>query len=272
MPYSGLAEVVKNQKVGPEHFLMEVFSPELVREAKPGQFAHVRCTNQMDPLLRRPISLHEINHKKGSVSLLYQVVGRGTRLLSGMQAGGEIDIMGPLGNGFNIPEGARKVLIVGGGIGAAPLFPLIIELEERHIEQTVLLGARTTDDIIGYGHLAALGIRTEVATDDGSMGYKGFVTELAEKHVKDPAGPDYFFACGPNPMLRELIKLTRVSGLQGQVSLEEYMGCGVGACLACVCKTTAGGVNDPEDKNEFEYKKVCTEGPVFDAGEVILDD
>ncbi len=277
MSFCGIAEVVINQKVGPEHYLMRILAPELTRLAKPGQFVHVRCSSVLDPLLRRPISLHGIDYERGTVSLLYQVVGRGTQLLSEMKPGAEIDIMGPLGKGFSIPDRANRVLVIGGGIGVAPLFPLVQALKRYKIKQTVLLGARSADFVVGADQLASLEVRVEVSTDDGSLGYKGFVTDLAEKHVKLNK-PDYFFACGPNPMLKQLLKITRKFGLAGQVSLEERMGCGVGACLACVCKIkvasgrcSVAGVNEgaPID---FEYKKVCTDGPVFAASEVILDD
>lgn len=276
MAYSGLGEVVLNQKVGPEHYLMRIFVPDLAGEAKPGQFVHVRCNGVMDPLLRRPISLHGIDYKAGTVSLLYQVAGRGTQLLAQLNTGDEVDIMGPLGNGFAIPDKVGHVLVIGGGIGVAPLFPLVQALRHYKIEQTVILGARSAEYVIGVEQLTSLGLKVEVATDDGSLGYKGFVTDLAEKQIK-LSKPEYFFACGPNPMLRQLIKTAGKHGIAGQVSLEERMGCGVGACLACVCKITSDVMrrtspDTTEIVKDFEYKKVCSDGPVFEASEVIFDD
>lgn len=276
MSFAGLAEILINQKVGPEHYLMRVQAPEISKLAKPGQFVHVRCNQQMDPLMRRPLSLHGIDHDQGTISLLYQVVGRGTRLMAEMPVGARIDVMGPLGRGFTIPEGVVRVMVIGGGIGAAPLFPLVQALRYHNIRQSVLLGARSADYIIGARQLSALDVKVETATDDGSMGHHGFVTELAELHIK-VAKPDYFYACGPHPMLDRLLQITRKYGLNGQVSLEERMGCGVGACLACVCKTRAGGRRPVTGRFEagavggWEYKKVCTDGPVFDASEVIID-
>ncbi len=274
MLFSGIAEVVFNQKVGPEHFLMRVFAPELTKQAKPGQFVHVRCSSLLDPLLRRPLSLHGIDYKQGTISLLYQVVGRGTKLLSEMPAGAEIDIMGPLGKGFSIPNRIRRVMVIGGGIGAAPLFPLVQDLKRCRIEQIVLLGARSANFVIGAEQFSSLGVRVEAATEDGSLGVKGLVTGLVAERI-NIIKPDYFFACGPSPMLKELLKITGKFGIDGQVSLEERMGCGVGACLACVCKVVpsdkwlvASGNNKTID---FEYKKVCTDGPVFEASEVIFD-
>lgn len=266
MAFAGIVEIVCQEKVGPEHYLMRVYAPELTRLAKPGQFVHVRVSQAADPLLRRPISLHGIDYDQGTVSMLYQVAGQGTRLMSEMKAGEQIDLMGPLGRGFTVPDGIAKVLVIGGGIGVAPLFPLVQALKHYKVEQTVLLGARTADYVIGAGQLSALGVKVEMATDDGSLGHYGFVTDLAEKHMK-LAKPDYFYACGPNPMLKQLLKAADKYGLDGQVSLEERMGCGVGACLACVCKTKTGS-DRPAD---FEYKKVCHDGPVFEAREVIID-
>lgn len=276
MSYAGLGEVLINQKVGPEHYMMRVYAPQITRTAKPGQFVHVRCNSAMDPLLRRPISLHGIDYDKGTISLLYQVVGRGTRLMAEMPVGARIDLMGPLGKGFTVPDGIENVLVIGGGIGAAPLFPLVQALRHYKIGQVVLLGARSADYIIGTDQLATLDVKVESATDDGSLGHKGFVTDLAEKHLK-VAKPDYFYACGPNPMLKRLLEVTRKYGINGQVSLEERMGCGVGACLACVCKTVASDQWPVASQCEngavgWEYKKVCSDGPVFDASEVIIDE
>lgn len=272
MSFAGIAEILLQEKVGPEHYLMRIYAPDLTRLAKPGQFVHVRCSNASDPLLRRPISLHGIDYEKGTVSLLYQVVGQGTRILAEMKIGDEIDIMGPLGRGFSVPDGIKNALVIGGGIGVAPLFPLVQALKYYKIQQTVLLGARTADYVMGTKQLASLGVKVEVATDDGSLGHHGFVTDLSEKYMK-LAKPDYFYACGPKPMLWQLLKVAEIFGLDGQVSLEERMACGVGACLACVCKTKPGGVLTAGDNatGGVEYRKVCTEGPVFGAGEVIID-
>lgn len=265
MSFSGLCKVLSNEKTGPEHFLMVVHVPVLAKQARPGQFVHLRVNCVSDPLLRRPISLHEIDYDAGTVSLLYQVVGRGTQLLAEIPAGAEVDVMGPLGNGFWIPEGLKKVLVIGGGIGNAPLLPLVKELKDRGIQQTVLLGGRTADYVAGIEGFKSLGVTVETATDDGSLGRKGFVTQLAEDIITLDK-PDYFFACGPNPMLKHLISITDKHELNGQVSLEERMGCGVGACLACVCK-----VKVKNDEAGWDYRKVCVDGPVFEAGEVIID-
>ncbi|TLN15040.1 dihydroorotate dehydrogenase electron transfer subunit, partial [bacterium] len=264
MSYSGITEIVWHEKIAPDHYLMRVLAPEIAKKAKPGQFVHVLPGSTMDPLLRRPISLHGIDPAKGTISLLYRVVGRGTKMMSEMSVNGEIDVMGPLGKGFDIPDKIRKALVVGGGIGVAPLMPLLQSLKHYRIETTVLLGAAGKDYLLGVRQIEGLGIRVEAATDDGTYGHKGFVTDLVSRHLAGPK-PDYFYACGPNPMLSKLAQIMNRAGIPGQVSLEERMGCGVGACLACVCKVKVAGARQQDSgaAPEFEYQKVCTDGPVF---------
>lgn len=268
MSFSGFGEILYNKQVGKSLFMMRILAPELARKSKPGQFVHVRCSAFMDPLLRRPISLHGIDYDKGTVSLLYQVVGKGTAMLSELPVGTAIDLMGPLGNGFSIPDQVDNVLVIGGGIGVAPLFPLIQSLKHYRIDQSVLLGARSSEYLLGEKELGSLGISVKIATDDGSAGIKGYVTQLAEEFMKT-GKISYFYACGPTPMLKTLVNIAEKYGIDGQVSLEEYMACGVGACLACVCKTKK---KDGAGDKEFIYQKACTEGPVFKASEVIFDD
>lgn len=265
MSFSGITEIVWHEKIAPDHYLMRVLAPEIAKKAKPGQFVHVLPGTTMDPLLRRPISLHGIDPVKDTVSLLYRVVGRGTRMMSELPVGGTIDIMGPLGKGFDIPDKINRVVVVGGGIGVAPLLPLLQALKHYKIDTTVLLGAATADYLLGVRQIEGLGHKVEAATDDGTYGHKGFVTDLAARHLQG-SKPDYFYACGPNPMLSKLAQMMSRAGIPGQVSLEERMGCGVGACLACVCKVKVAGTQ------QFDYKKVCADGPVFAASEVIFDE
>lgn len=264
MSFSGITEIVRHEQIAPDHYLMRVLAPEIAKKAKPGQFVHVLPGTTMDPLLRRPISLHGIDPAKGTISLLYRVVGRGTRMISELPVGGVVDIMGPLGKGFDVPDKINRALVVGGGIGVAPLLPLIQALKHYKVDTTVLLGAATADYLLGVRQIEGLGLKVEAATDDGSYGHKGFVTGLADRHLTG-GKPDFFYACGPNPMLAKLTRMMNSAGVPGQVSLEERMGCGVGACLACVCKVKVVGA-------PFDYKKVCADGPVFVANEVIFDE
>lgn len=272
MSFAGITEIVWHEKAAPDHYLMRVLAPEIAKKAKPGQFVHVLPGTTRDPLLRRPVSLHGIDPAKGTVSLLYRVVGRGTRMMSEMPVGGTVDIMGPLGKGFEVPDKVKKALVVGGGIGVAPLLPLIQALKHYQVETIVLLGAATRDYLLGVPQIEGLGLRVAAATDDGSYGHKGFVTELAAQSLP-VLKPDYFYACGPTPMLRKLAQMMEQAGVLGQVSLEERMGCGVGACLACVCKVkVAVGAGEASGAAAFDYKKVCADGPVFMASEVIFDE
>lgn len=272
MAFSGITEIVRHEKIAPDHYLMRVLAPEIAKKAKPGQFVHVLPGSTMDPLLRRPISLHGIDPAKGTISLLYRVVGRGTRMMSEMPVGGAVDIMGPLGKGFDIPDKISRVLVVGGGIGAAPLMPLLQSLKRYNIGTTVLLGAATADYLLGVRQIEALGLGVEAATDDGTYGHKGFVTDLVSRRLAGQK-PEYFYACGPNPMLGRLTKMMTGAGIPGQISLEERMGCGVGACLACVCKVKVAGAQPGSGGSpDFDYKKVCADGPVFAASEVIFDE
>jgi dihydroorotate dehydrogenase electron transfer subunit len=282
MSFSGITEVIWHEKIAPDHYLMRVLAPEIAKKAKPGQFVHVLPGSTMDPLLRRPISLHGIDLAKGTISLLYRVVGRGTRMLSAMPVGTAVDVMGPLGQGFAIPDKVTRVLVVGGGIGVAPLMPLLQLLKHYKIDTTVLLGAATADYLLGVRQIEGLGFQVAAATDDGSYGHKGFVTDLLAPARHQSAGlqsaglqsapkPDYFYACGPNPMLAKLSGMMNQAGIPGQVSLEERMACGVGACLACVCKAKVTGSQAGEAAGaQFDYQKVCTDGPVFTASEVIF--
>jgi dihydroorotate dehydrogenase electron transfer subunit len=227
-----------------------------------GQFLHVRVNNGLYPLLRRPLSLHEINPDKGIVGLLFQVRGVGTELLSQKKAGEKIDVMGPLGKGFNLDFPGEKAVLVGGGIGIAPLYPLADRLVASGKRVTALIGNRSAESVLAVDKFTAIGCQVQVSTNDGTKGLKGYVTELLEEYLMKTAA-DYVYACGPGPMLAEIEKSCAKRQIPGQVSLEEYMGCGVGACLSCACERE--GVDDQK------YLKVCTDGPVFTLGEVKLN-
>lgn len=273
--------ITKNQEILPGHRLMAVLAPELVDLARPGQFLHIRCSASVDPLLRRPVSIHAVSREKGLLYLLYRVVGKGTALLARRLPGEELDIIGPLGNGFTLPQPGEQVAVVGGGIGTAPLFFLaqeIIQRRERNpagpavgaenyggeIPVQFFLGAATKDLLPAVEQITALGVPAHTATDDGSAGFHGTVAALLEMRLEY----DKFhriYACGPTPMLRALAGIIVPRGIPAQVSLEERMGCGVGACLSCACKIKVSGADG------FEYKHACTDGPVFNLGEVYYE-
>lgn len=235
-------------------YLMKIKEVEMAGSARPGQFLEIKTGNS--PLLRKPISIFEVNKSEGTLSILYQVKGEGTRNLSKYQKGQEIDLMGPLGHGFTVDHQNKKCLLVGGGIGIAPLYDLGQKLKEAGNEVEIVLGFGSQDLAYAIEYFEKLG-KVSIATMDGSLGKKGTVASILDKY--DFGQVSKVYACGPEPMLKYLKSLE--DAVDMELSLEAYMGCGLGACLSCVCKTTDG-----------EYKRVCKEGPVFNSKEVALDE
>jgi len=174
-------------------------------------------------------------------------------------------LMGPLGNGFDLSNLQDEIMVVGGGIGSAPLLALIEKLVELEKDLTVLIGANQEEEILCQSELEELPLTLKIATTDGSYGYQGYVTELLAEELSK-ADYEQIFACGPTPMLKAMMPVIKDEDMEVQISLEERMGCGTGACLSCVCKVKV------ENENGFVYKKACTDGPVFRAKEVILDE
>lgn len=253
------AKILSNRPVGPGYYYLELAAGPVEEKARPGQFLHVKVNEGFYPLLRRPFSLHEIDREKGVLGLLYQVLGKGTEALSRRRAGEDLDIMGPLGKGFTLHFSGNQGVIVGGGIGIAPLYPLAKELKKAGKEVTVLLGARSAGSLLSEERFAALGCRVLIATDDGSKGRKGYAADLLADYIEDHP-VDFLYACGPEMMLDRVEKLCLDRDIKGEVSLEAYMGCGVGACLSCSCAK--------KDTTGKRYAKVCCDGPVFSLGEV----
>ena len=233
---------------------------ELVQQmSEPGQFVHIKVSNGMDPLLRRPISIAKIDRNQNEFTMIYRAEGHGTKILSKKIAGEQIDILGPLGHGFPVDETAvgETALLVGGGIGVPPLYELSRQLVKKGVTVIHVLGFQNKAAVFYEREFLELG-ETYVATVDGSYGVKGFVTDvIADKGLDF----DTLYSCGPTPMLKALE--SQFSDKKVYLSLEERMGCGIGACFACVCHTT-------DDSSDHTYKKVCSDGPVFRAGEVIL--
>lgn len=259
------ARVITNKMIIPAHYVMEIHSPDIALKALPGQFLHIKVTNNTSPLLRRPISIHMRDREKGSISILYKVVGTGTQLLSHYKPGDRMSIIGPLGNGFPLAAEFKRIAVVGGGIGTAPLLFLALEAVNSGRDVLYIEGARCRDALLLSEHLENSGCRVMVATDDGSLGYRGFPTELLKSRLERESF-DAVYACGPKPMLKGIKKLSLEYRTPAFISLEERMGCGIGACLSCVCKVIADGGRGAE------YRKVCTDGPVFPAEAVMFDE
>jgi dihydroorotate dehydrogenase electron transfer subunit len=249
-------EVVRNDRVAEGVGLLVLRSPRVARTVQAGQFVHLRIAAGAAFLLRRPFSVHRAADE--TVEILYQVLGPGTRELSGKQPGDEMDAIGPLGHGWQVPEGASHALLVAGGLGAAPLGMLAEDLAARSVAVSVAQGAPTAERLVARGLFEDVARRIEVATDDGSAGERGLVTDVSGRLLAEDR-PDVVFVCGPEPMERAVAAQAAAAGVPCQVSLERLMACGIGACLSCVVTTTSG------------RKRACVDGPVFDAEEVCWD-
>ncbi|GAB3069633.1 dihydroorotate dehydrogenase electron transfer subunit [Salinicoccus sesuvii] len=217
----------------------------------PGQFVHVRINDTTEHVLRRPISIADINHEHSRFTVIYRAEGEGTRKLSKLGTGDVVDILSPLGNGYPLEQNSH-VLIVGGGIGVPPLYELSKQLNRLGVKTTHVLGFNSKKDVFYEEKFKLLG-ETYIATADGSYGSEGFVTDVIDGLDQDF---DCFYACGPKVMLKVLSETIE---MDGYISLEERMGCGFGVCYACVCETAEG-----------DWIKLCTEGPVFKKGEIRL--
>ena len=248
-------------QITPGFWLLRLDCPSIAHTAEPGQFVHLLCGGGVNSLMRRPLSLHRVDRVKDELSILFQVHGEGTKWLAGRREGDRVNIIGPLGHGFPRPQGNRA-LLVAGGLGVAPLLFLAESLQRDGVKVSFLMGAKSADLLLREAELQALGIHVEVATDDGSRGYHGLVTDLMESHLVVPEEPVAVYACGPTPMMEKVAQIAGASQLPCWVSLEERMACGLGACRGCSVRI--------KDRNgELRYENACSYGPVFDAQEVI---
>jgi dihydroorotate dehydrogenase electron transfer subunit len=235
---------------------------------KPGQFVMIRVFDGIDPLLRRPFSVHKTVESEGRVTgieILYKVVGKGTRLLSGIQPGDSLDVLGPLGSAFLLPEDAHRVFIVAGGIGIAPMVFLATHLLAKGVapgDLMVFVGGRTKDDLLCLDDFGRLGIPCRTSTDDGSAGDHCLVT-LPVELALDGQRPDVIYACGPLEMLKCVSGIAESRRIACQVSIEARMACGMGACLGCAV---------PIRNASAAYVHACLDGPVFDLQQIQLFD
>jgi dihydroorotate dehydrogenase electron transfer subunit len=267
------AKVLQNREIAPGFFKLRIAAAQIAKIVRPGQFLNIKVNSTYEPLLRKPLSISRIKSSpktRTQVELLYKVVGKGTKILSQRKKGSFLDILGPLGNGFDIPSSLvfrPSSILVGGGIGVAPLLFLAERLVSHQVTRSpghqiiVLLGAKTKKEILCEKEFRELGGQVKIATDDGSRGFKGSVSDLLKmilRRTKDEAclparqGRRTVYACGPKPMLKAIACLGKKFDLTCYGLLEEYMACGTGICFGCVVKTKTG------------YQRVCEEGPVFD--------
>jgi dihydroorotate dehydrogenase electron transfer subunit len=254
-------EVLWNDRLAPSCYKIGLGAPDCFLTAIPGQFIMLRLGDQMDPLLRRPFSIHQLIIRddvfKG-IELLYKVVGGGTQKLSQLQCGDRVDILGPLGNGFYLAEGVQHVFIVAGGMGVAPMPFLISHLLAKSIDRSqcnVFIGGKTKAELLCTEDIRNLGVSVHTTTDDGSFGDQCLVTDPVEIEISS-SKPDVIFACGPMQMLSCVVGIAEKHDIECQVSIETMMACGMGACLGCAVESR---------KEPHRYLHACRNGPVFDA-------
>lgn len=241
----GIYKIVANEPLTSDVWRM-VLEGDTQWITRPGQFVNIELEGLY---LRRPISICDWD--ASTITIIYKVVGRGTELMRGMQAGEQLDVLTGLGNGFDPSVECERPLLVGGGVGVPPLYHLAKELIARGRKVSVVLGFNTAQEVFYADEFRSLGAEVYISTADGSVGTKGFVTNAIAENAIDF---DYFYSCGPLPMLKALCDCTAVSG---ELSFEERMGCGFGACMGCSCKTLTGN------------KRICKEGPVMKREEII---
>ena len=245
--------VLSNERLGGDVYCMVVSAPEICREAKPGQFVHIKTGWADSPLLRRPLSVADVQEER--LTVIYRAIGTGTGWLAERQRGETVDMVGPLGHGFSLS--AQKPLLAGGGLGIAPLLYLARAFAAQGTVAALLLADRTAKEISYWQSMFdRLYQDIYITTDDGSAGVHGNALAVLPKAAENR---DCIYACGPVPMLKAITKFVEQANIPCQVSLESHMACGLGACQACSCPTAAG-----------VRRRICLNGPVFAAGEVVL--
>ncbi|MFC1993869.1 dihydroorotate dehydrogenase electron transfer subunit [Chloroflexota bacterium] len=250
-------QILSKSEVAPGVYILWIKAPEIAGLAHPGQFVMVRCGKGYDPLLRRPLAIHQVVKQKERLAILFAVVGLGTSWLAQRKAGETIDLFGPLGKGFKVHPPSKKLLLVAGGIGIAPIISLAESAIADGYEVTLLTGNKKKAFVYPQKFLPN-NLKRVIVTDDGSLGKKGLITDLLPEFIH---GSDQIFACGPLPMYQTMANMTeKFDDKPVQVLLETMMGCGVGACLGCTIRTKQG------------QKQVCKDGPVFELREVIWKD
>ncbi|MDO8535625.1 MAG: dihydroorotate dehydrogenase electron transfer subunit [Candidatus Omnitrophota bacterium] len=250
------AKIIENRKIAQGFYKMKLASGYLAKNSKPGQFVEIKCSEGSEILLRRPLGVHRIYD--GGIEVLYEVIGKGTSHLSFREKGELLDIIGPIGKGFEFHGAKKPALIVAGGMGVAPLLCLAEKMAGNKMKPYVMIGAKTASHILCEKEFKRLGCFVMVSTEDGSIGHKGYVTDIM-RHllIVIRCKSSGIYACGPHPMLKAVAHIADSSGIPCQVSMEEHMACGVGVCFGCPVKIKSGG-----------YKMVCKDGPIFNAKEI----
>jgi dihydroorotate dehydrogenase electron transfer subunit len=245
-------KVIENKRLTSDLFILHLYGESKLPELKPGQFVQVRVDGSKETFLRRPVSIHDIDYERNTIKLLIQIAGKGTETLSKLKNGDLLNIIYPLGNSFSLPLKDEKILLVGGGCGVAPLLFLGKYLKSAGYVPDILLGFRNTDRIIEYEEYLKIGM-VFLTTEDGSKGEKGFVTNHS---VFKASGYNRIYCCGPDAMMRAVANHCLKNGIACEVSLENLMACGIGACLCCIVDTVNGNLC------------TCTDGPVFNISDL----
>ena len=245
-------KIIENRPLKKDFFILDLAGNGKIPEMKPGQFVEIKIDGSPDTFLRRPISIHDVNYGQNFFSLLIQIVGKGTQTLSKIKRGESLNLIYPLGNSFSLPPKGSTVLLIGGGCGIAPLLFLGKYLKSNNFTPDVLLGFKNSERVIQLDDYRQIG-KVFLTTEDGSQGEKGFVTEHS---MLEASRYENIYCCGPMPMLKEVAKYCRERNINCEVSLENLMACGIGACLCCVVDTVKG------------HLCTCTDGPVFNISDL----
>ncbi|MCX7817184.1 MAG: dihydroorotate dehydrogenase electron transfer subunit [Syntrophales bacterium] len=262
------AEVVSNIPIAPLHYHLTLSLEERIKDPHPGQFAMIKVTGGYDPLLMRPLSIYDYMRgpEKDLLEFVYQVRGKGTRFLSELDKGRKVRLMVPLGKGFTIHNEAQRVVLIAGGLGIVPISFLAkswYSRKEKELEIICYFGVKSATSVIGLEKLRNACDKVRIFTEDGSLGKKGLVIDGIREDIGKLANlGTFFYACGPKDMLIALAHVVLPKGIPCEISLEERMACGVGACLGCVVPIRT--------QVSYTYKSVCREGPVFPLHEVVL--
>ncbi len=263
MPTNRAATLVRRQALDGAYAVLTFRQPEIAAQARAGQFVMIKAGLSAEPPLRRPFSILARDPEHDTFSLFIKVVGQGSRALARLEPGDAAQCLGPLGRPFGAPRDGRQPLLVAGGYGIAPFAMFSRELTGAGHAPRVFYGGRGAADLQLREIFEELGVPLACATQDGSLGRRGLVTDALEAWLEHATGPAQLYACGPEAMMHAVARLGARRGLPVQVSLDPWMGCGVGTCLGCVVSTQRAGEARPR------YRCACTEGPVFDADEVV---
>lgn len=245
--------VISNLKIDEEYLLLTLQHPDRLPDIAPGQFVEIKIPDTAHTFLRRPISIHNVDYHNNQMQLLIRIVGNGSLLLSYLKSGDILNLVFPLGNGFMLPSGCKHPLLIGGGCGVAPMLYFGKVLKDQGLDVNYLFGAKEKSGLLRIEEYEKVG-NVNIATEDGSVGAKGFVTQ--HPVLSDKTDFDAYFVCGPTPMMKAVATIAKDKNVPCFVSLENKMACGIGVCLCCVTETNSG------------HKCVCSDGPVFNVNDL----